>query len=63
MSHVSLRLLGLLLLTAPALALDVGEAFPTTKFPLLGEAGKQAPLSSIENFRGRKTLLHIFASW
>ena len=39
--------------------LEVGQHFPTTAFPAL-EDGRP---SSITEFRGKKVVLHIFASW
>ena len=36
-----------------------GQLFPTIKLPLL-ETGLPASLS---DFRGKRTVLHIFASW
>jgi hypothetical protein len=38
---------------------EVGQPFPELAFPSL-ESGRRA---SIADFRGKKTLLHIFASW
>lgn len=39
--------------------IEVGRPFPTLALPLL-EDGSPA---SIARFRGKKTLLHVFASW
>lgn len=39
--------------------LRVGRMFPTTVFPSL-DSGRPA---SIADFRGKKLILHIFASW
>ncbi len=38
---------------------DVGTPFPTLSFPSLDDG---RPVS-IADFRGRKVILHIFASW
>jgi len=38
---------------------EVGQLFPEMAFPAL-EAGQRV---SLADFRGKKTLLHIFASW
>ena len=37
----------------------VGEPFPTLAFPAL-EGGEPA---SVSDFRGRRLILHVFASW
>ena len=39
--------------------IEVGRPFPNLTLPAL-EDGSPA---SIANFRGKKTLLHVFASW
>lgn len=56
-------LLGLLLTSkaviSQAAQLKVGEAFPTILLPTLDGSRSQ----SIEDFRGQKLMLHIFASW
>lgn len=38
--------------------LEVGNLFPTIQLPTL-----DGQIKSIENFRGRKIILHVFASW
>lgn len=42
-----------------AVELREGQAFPTTVFPSLN--GNRP--SSVADFRGKKLILHIFASW
>jgi len=42
-----------------AQGLEVGKRFPEIRFPLLEGGG----LSSVAAFRGRKLVLHIWASW
>lgn len=46
------------LVNSPAAELNVGQPFPSIAFPDLDGAPK-----SIADFQGRKTILHIFASW
>lgn len=43
----------------PDVKIEVGSPFPNLVLPLL-EDGRP---SSIVQFRGKKTLLHVFASW
>ena len=43
----------------PDVGIEVGSPFPNLVLPLL-EDGRP---SSIVRFRGKKTLLHVFASW
>jgi hypothetical protein len=43
----------------PAAAIGVGKPFPNIVLPTLNEG---RPMS-IADFRGKKVLLHIFASW
>ena len=43
----------------PAYAFKVGQAFPNVMLPSL-EDGRPG---SIADFRGQKTILHIWASW
>ena len=64
--QLALALLPVLLAGALAASLDaeevpvrVGQPFPALVLPALADG---APLS-IEQFRGRKVLLHQFASW
>jgi len=46
--------------TAPAdVAVEVGKPFPRLMLPSLEDGSP----SSIVQFRGKKTLLHVFASW
>lgn len=46
--------------TAPAdIAVEVGKPFPNLILPALEDGSP----SSILQFRGKKTLLHVFASW
>jgi len=40
------------------LAIEVGEPFPVVTMPSLDGTAR-----SIADFRGQKTMLHIFASW
>ena len=42
-----------------AAGIEVGKAFPEIRLPSMTD-GK---LMSIADFRGRKVLLHVFASW
>ena len=56
--------LGLLLTAGPShgkQAPRVGEPFPLIALPLIG--GDEGTLVSIERYRGRKLMLHFFASW
>lgn len=43
----------------PPPRIQVGQPFPDLRFPALAD-GK---LTSISAFRGKKTIVHIFASW
>ncbi len=43
----------------PATGFEVGQPFPAIAFPAL-EDGRPA---SLADFRGKKLLLHVFASW
>ncbi len=46
--------------TAPSdVAIEVGKPFPALILPSLTDGSP----SSIVQFRGKKTLLHVFASW
>ena len=60
------RLVLLALLAAvPASAADppvieVGKPFPILALPLAGDPGTHR---SLEDYRGRKLVLHLFASW
>jgi hypothetical protein len=45
--------------TAPSHSFDVGSPFPVIALPSL-DGGR--PMS-VEDFRGRKLVLHIWASW
>ena len=46
--------------TAPAdVAVEVGKPFPNLMLPALEDGSP----SSLVQFRGKKTLLHVFASW
>jgi hypothetical protein len=46
--------------TAPSdVAIEVGKPFPDLILPSLEDGSP----SSIVQFRGKKTLLHVFASW
>lgn len=47
-------------LAAGAPSLEVGEPFPLVELPLAGSDGGTL---SVERMRGRKVLLHLFASW
>jgi hypothetical protein len=44
---------------APADKFEVGQAFPDIVLPSLSDGHP----SSLSQFRGKKVLLHIFASW
>lgn len=47
-------------LTQPSdMTIEVGKPFPAVVLPSLAD-GRPA---SIADFRGKKTLLHVFASW
>jgi hypothetical protein len=48
-----------LLLPAQAELYDIGKPFPIVSLPLAGKAGS----STVEEFRGNKLMLHLFASW
>ena len=37
----------------------IGELFPVVQLPLLADGS----LATLQDFRGRRTVLHIFASW
>ena len=37
----------------------IGEPFPEVQLPLLSDGS----LATLRDFRGRRTVLHIFASW
>lgn len=54
--------LAALSLPAPAeeVTLAVGEPFPVIRLPLSGDPDDAL---SIERLRGRKLMLHLFASW
>ena len=54
-----LLLMGLTLMTAEGVPIKEGEVFPHYVFPRL----KDGSAGSLRQFRGRKTILHIFASW
>lgn len=43
----------------PPTGFDPGRAFPTTAFPSLEDG---TPMS-IADFRGKRVILHVFASW
>ena len=43
----------------PSTGFEVGQPFPAIAFPAL-EDGRPA---SLADFRGKKLLLHVFASW
>ena len=43
---------------APAADIEVGKPFPGLRLPTL-----DGELRSIEDFRGTKVVLHVFASW
>ncbi len=47
------------LLEDPAVRIEVGRLFPSLLFPRLG-GGEPA---SVDDYRGKKILLHVFASW
>ena len=40
--------------------IEAGKPFPLVRLPLVGDEEK---LTSIEPYRGRKLMLHLFASW
>ncbi len=45
--------------TGPALPVEVGKPFPVLALPAL-DSGRPV---SIVDFRGKKIILHVFASW
>lgn len=45
---------------AQADQLGLGEPFPVLLLPICGQPGQ---ISSIMEYRGRKLMLHLFASW
>ena len=66
MSWTLLKLLaGILTLQTASFAatplgkIRVGEPFPEVQLPLLSDGS----LATLQDFRGRRTVLHIFASW
>lgn len=40
-------------------SIEVGKPFPGLILPTLGDGSP----SAVSRFRGKKTLLHVFASW
>lgn len=56
---LSVFVLSLVSMIANAAQFKVGEPFPNILLPSLDDGTAQ----SIENFRGQKLMLHIFASW
>ena len=44
----------------PTPSIEVGQPFPVLELPLANDQGKAA---SIMDYRGRKLMLHLFASW
>ena len=54
-----LLLMGLTLMSAEGVPIKEGELFPHYVFPRL----KDGSAGSLTQFRGRKSILHIFASW
>lgn len=54
----------LTLSTASAFELRPGQPFPEIPLPTV-RAGKAEPeaLMSLQDFRGQKLMLHVFASW
>jgi hypothetical protein len=40
--------------------IEVGQPFPLLALPVVGKEGAR---DSIEAYRGRKLMLHLFASW
>ena len=57
---LALALIGTSMTISAAPSLEVGESFPILSLPHCGNEGQS---SSIEAFRGRKLMLHLFASW
>lgn len=59
-------LLGLfILLSGASLAqaeslIDIGKPFPLARLPLVSDERKE---QTIEPYRGRKVMIHLFASW
>jgi hypothetical protein len=52
-----------LILRGFASDLIVGEAFPLIALPLIEQGGDGEKLWSLADFRGKKTVVHIFAGW
>jgi hypothetical protein len=46
-------------LSLPGASLEVGKPFPVITLP----AARDGQPMSVNDFRGRKMLLHLFASW
>ncbi len=60
MRTVIALLLALVAANATPLIIKVGKPFPILDLPLAGDEDKSA---SILEYRGRKLMLHLFASW
>ena len=41
-------------------AIEIGSPFPLVKLPVVGN---EDTFDSLEAYRGRKVMLHLFASW
>ncbi len=61
MSRIALTvtLLGLFAATASGSELVVGRSFPTVELPSLADGSR----ASVKDYRGKKLMLHVWASW
>lgn len=63
MHYASILLIGMAAAAAPgapeSYSFEVGSPFPTVSLPSIEDGG---PLS-VEKFRGKKLVLHLWASW
>jgi hypothetical protein len=57
--HMAALLAGFTGLSLPGASFEVGKPFPLITLP----AAQDGQPMSVNDFRGRKMLLHLFASW
>ena len=60
MKHFHFVFLLLMIGSAPAFDLSVGQAFPSLTLPSIKDGTQRL---STDDFRGEKWILHLFASW
>ncbi|NIP93420.1 MAG: hypothetical protein GWO24_08175 [Akkermansiaceae bacterium] len=64
MIHRALAAVFLFAAAIPAVAnpslIEVGKPFPLIELPVVGQEENR---TSLEPYRGRKVMLHLFASW